>query len=104
MTMSTMPPATSIPLPPPSRLLDPDEGVDLVMSRCLRGSCFGPEKDFWDTFAHIFSEVEAQVHPEQRFAFSIRVDARLAKMGLAPWSVMSRIAAAEAAGARVRTP
>lgn len=100
--MSTMPPATPISLHSPARFLEPDEAVDLVMSCCLRGACFGPEKDFWDGFARTFSQVEEQVDPERRFAFSIRVDSRLAQMGLAPWSVMSRVIAREAADANVR--
>lgn len=100
--MSTMPPANPIPLHPPARFLEPDEAVDLVVSRCLRGACFGPEKDFWDGFARTYSQVEEQVDPERRFAFSIRVDARLAQMGLAPWSVMSRIVARQAAQGTAR--
>jgi len=100
--MSTMPPATPISLHPPARFLEPDEAVDLVMSRCLRGACFGPEKDFWDSFARTYWQVEEQVDPERRFAFSIRVDSRLAQMGLAPWSVMSRIVASEATQGSVR--
>lgn len=100
--MSTMPPATPLPLHPPSAFLEPDDAVDLVMSRCLRGACFGPEKDFWDSFALTYAQVEERVDPERRFAFSIRVDSRLVQMGLAPWSVMSRIVAREAAEANVR--
>lgn len=102
--MSTMPPANTLPLQPPARYIEPDDAVDLVMSRCLRGACFGPEKDFWDTFSCTYSQVEEQVDPDRRFAFSIRVDSRLAQMGLAPWSVMSRVIAAEAAGGSARAP
>lgn len=100
--MSTMPPVRILPLRPPAPFLEPDEAVDQVISRCLRGAGFGPEKDFWEGFARTYSQVEARVDPERRFAFSIRVDARLAQMGLAPWSVMSHIVAREAAGANVR--
>ena len=100
--MSSMPLATALPLNSPAPFLEPDEAVDLVMVRCLRGASFGPEKDFWESFALTYSQVEAQVDPQRRFAFSIRVDSRLAHMGLAPWSVMSHIVAREAAGANVR--
>lgn len=102
--MSTMPPASTVPLHPPARFLEPDEAVDLVMSHCLHGACFGPEKDFWESFSHTFCQVEARVDPKRRFAFSIRVDSRLAQMGLAPWSVMSRIVARQATGTNVRPP
>ena len=87
----------------PARFLEPDEAVDLVMSRCLRGACFGPEKDFWESFSHTYSQIEEQVDPQRRFAFAIRVDARLAQMGLAPWSVMGRILAREATRGDART-
>jgi len=99
--MSTMPPASPLPLQAPASYLEPDEAVELVMSLCLRGPSFGPEKDFWETFSHTYSQVRRQVDPERRFAFGIHVDARLAQMGLAPWSVMSRVMADEAARARV---
>lgn len=92
-----MPPASPLPLHPPAPLLEPGEAVDLVVARCLRGAGFGPEKDFWESFAHAYSQVEAQVDPQRRFAFSIRVDSRLAHMGLAPWSVMRHVVAREAA-------
>lgn len=104
LSMSTMPPATSIPLPPPARWMAADEAVDRLMADCLRNSSFGPEKDFWDAFACAYARIESRVDPQRRFAFAIRVDSRLAQMGLAPWSVMSRIVANEAAQGDVRSP
>ena len=93
-----------MPPPQPAGFLDPAEAADLVMSLCMRGPCFGPEKAFWEGFARIYAQVRDQVDPERHFAFATRVDGRLVEMGLAPWSIMSRLAAGESAGASVRTP
>jgi len=104
-SMSTLPPAISFPLQaPPTPGLDPDDAVDRLMAQCLRNSSFGPEKDFWDAFARAYARMEARVDPQRRFAFAVRVDSRLAQMGLAPWSVMSRIVANATPGAGVAAP
>lgn len=97
---ATHPARSPLPLSQPSEPLDPAQAADLVMSRCLRGSCFGPEEEFWNAFARTYSQVEARVDPERRFVFATRVDARLVEMGLAPWSVMSRLAANGQAGGK----
>ena len=94
--MSTLP-ASAVPASIPEPWLDADQATEQVMSECLRGSCFGPEAEFWAAFAITYAWVEAKVDPSQRFAFATRVDGRLVEMGLAPWSITSRLAAARAA-------
>jgi len=95
-------PAPPVPTSDPKAWLDADQATEQVMSECLRGPCFGPEAEFWASFAATYAWVEARVAPDQRFAFATRVDGRLVEMGLAPWSIMGRLAPALAAdGANV---
>lgn len=61
------------------------------MTRCRQSHGFQTEHEFWAEFGHVYADVESTVHPDQRFAFATRVDGHLAEMGLASWSVMSRL-------------
>lgn len=80
-------------LPLPSRWTTPRHAADGVVEKCHRAHGFQAEHDFWLEFRRIYEEAETRVEPGQRFAFATEVDARLARMGLAPWSLMSRVQA-----------
>lgn len=86
--MKASPLDDSLPLPP--RWTAPRHAADGVVEKCLQTHGFQAEHDFWTAFRRIYEEAETRVEPGQRFAFATEVDARLARMGLAPWSLMSR--------------
>lgn len=75
--------------------IHPRLAADGVAARCRQARGFQAEQDFWKEFRRIYAEAETTVDPAQRFAFAAEVDGRLARMGLAPWSIMSRLAAAD---------
>jgi len=80
-------------LPPSRDWTTPRVAADGVVEKCRQAHGFQAEQDFWTGFRHIYEEAEARVQPEQRFAFATEVDGRLARMGLTPWSIMSRVPA-----------
>lgn len=70
---------------------NPRLAADDVLARCRQAHGFPAEQEFWERFRRIYAEAETTVRPEQRFAFATEVDGRLARMGLAPWSIKSHI-------------
>lgn len=70
----------------------PRQAAEVVMKRCRQARGFQAERDFWMEFGRIYAQVRATVAEDQQFAFATQVDGRLAEMGLAPWSIMSRLA------------
>lgn len=65
------------------------------MVECRQTRGFQADQEFWLEFGHTYARIEPTVRPEQRFAFAMQVDGRLAEMGLAPWSIMGRVDAPE---------
>ncbi|MGO1718580.1 MAG: hypothetical protein ACTHZI_00095 [Luteimonas sp.] len=86
--MNTSPVDDSVPLP--AGWTAPRLAADDVVARCRQAHGFQADRDFWREFSRIYTEAETTVEPAQRFAFATEVDGRLARMGLAPWSIMSR--------------
>lgn len=82
-------------LPHSTLWMHPRLAADAVAARCHQTRGFQAEHDFWLDFARIYTEVENTVRPEQRFAFAMEVDERLAQMGLAAWSIVSHLGAVD---------
>lgn len=79
------------PLLPAPAWTSPRLAADAVVARCRQAHGFQAEGEFWNEFGRIYAEAETTVEPGQRFAFATEVDGRLARMGLAPWSLVSRL-------------
>lgn len=98
--MNTSPLDDSLPHLP--AWIHPRLAADAVVAKCRQALGFQAEQDFWVEFGRIYADAETTVRPEQRFAFATEVDGRLARMGLAPWSLMSRLRAPSGAPSGTR--